>query len=101
MHITFINMSSKWQELKELYIEDHLSKKLQRPDMRLNSLKKVEEMLLISVPAIIKNPYDLRRIGKNMLLEKLEEHKGVSLNGTEKSVVNGLYTLLPELERIR
>lgn len=93
-------MNSKWQQLKKMYIEDHLSKNLERPDMQLNALKKVEQMLLISVPAVIRNPYDFRRYGKNMLLEKLEEQKNAPLNSTEKTVVNGLFRFLTELEKI-
>ena len=79
-----------WAELKRLYLDDHLSKGLKRPEIRINALNKIEKLIKGNFPEIIENPVLLVSFDKKEFLEKLDECKGSPLNSAEKSVTTGL-----------
>jgi len=79
-----------WEDLKNLYIIDHRSKPLKKPEIRLNALSNIEKLLNKHFPEIIENPIRLIELEKQYLIEKLSMHKGSQLNSAEKSVITGL-----------
>jgi hypothetical protein len=79
-----------WENLKKLYIDDHCSKDLKQPGIRLNALSSIEKLLHKYFPDIIENPEKLTTTDKQEFMERLARHKGIDLNSAEKSVINGL-----------
>ena len=84
-----------WNELKANYIKGHLAKPLMSPKTRLNAFDRIEKLIIAHFPDIIIKPEMLRNIPKSVFKGKLAKYKesGV-LNGSEESVINGIYRLL-------
>lgn len=85
-----------WEELKALYIKEHLAKPLKNHQIRLNALDGIEKLLTNHFPGIIENPEGLINMDKKDLFEKLAFHKGKPLNSAEKSVLNELIRLMKQ-----
>lgn len=90
-------MSLKWENLKNLYKKDHLSKGLKKPGIRLNALENIDRLMKAAFPEVIASPEKLNQITKARLSNKLEDEKGYALNSAEKSVITGLYKFLPQM----
>jgi hypothetical protein len=84
-----------WEELKRTYIENHLSKNLSAPKIRLNALNKLEVIFKLHFREIIKDPHNLLKHNKDDFKLKVSKYKeNGRLNGAEESVINGLYKFL-------
>ena len=80
-----------WQQAKETYIKDHLSKSLEQPERRLNALKAIEKTFQENFPELLNDKNVFQNIKKMYFLKLYECLKGSSLSGAEKSVISGLY----------
>lgn len=87
-------MSQDWKKLTDAYTENHLSLGLSAPKIRLNALRRIEELLKRNMPEVIDNPTLLFSLDKSTFKYEIKEFKGIDLNGAEKSVINGLYNFL-------
>lgn len=76
---------------KQLYIADHLSKKLTEPDRRLNALKAIEKVINLKNPGLLNGVALYEKFDKNGFAEQYEIWKGLPLSGAEKSVIIGLF----------
>lgn len=82
---------ANWKEAKKKYIAAHLAKKLADHSVRLNALKKIEQVFAeqFSQPLLDENLFT--NISKPYLTKLYECLKGSRLNGAEQSVFTGLY----------
>lgn len=87
-------MSRDWEKLTDAYTGNHLSLGLSAPNIRLNALRRIEELLKRKMPEVIDNPTLLLSLEKSTFKKEIEDFKGIELNGAEKSVINGLYNFL-------
>jgi len=90
-----------WENLKKLYIDDHCSKGLKQPGIRLKALTSVEKLLKNCYPEIIRNPHILKLLDKQEFLEGLARYKGGNLSSAEKSVINGLIKFLKNVDDLK
>ncbi len=84
-----------WNEIKSIYTNDHLAKPLVSPATRLNAFNRIEDIVKVHFKHIFNNPALLKELSKKEFKSQLSQFKtsGV-LNGSEESVVNGIYKLL-------
>ncbi|PCI92800.1 MAG: hypothetical protein COB15_17295 [Flavobacteriales bacterium] len=82
-----------WTKIKKSIQIDLLSKDLEKPNIRLNSLERVEKLLTLKNPNLIKNPkVEFRLIDKNELKESLSTWKeSGKISGSESSIINEIY----------
>lgn len=80
-----------WQQAKEAYVNYHLSKTIEQPERRLNALVAIEKVFSEQFPELFEDEEVFINIKKMYLLKLYECLKGTSINGAEKSVINGLY----------
>jgi hypothetical protein len=80
-----------WQQAKEAFIKDHLSKSLEQPERRLNALKAIEKIFQGKFPELLNDKNVFDNFKKMYFLKLYECLKGRSLSSAEKSVINGLY----------
>lgn len=80
-----------WMQATNGYIKDHLSKKLEQPERRLNALIAIEKIFREKFPELLKDEDVFINISKMYFLKLYECLKGSSLSSAEKSVINGLY----------
>lgn len=78
---------------KQLYIADHLSKKLLQPERRLNALSAIERIIQANSPEILQSDNLFKKFDKNGFLKQYHEWKGKPLSGAEKSVIVGIFKL--------
>jgi hypothetical protein len=84
-----------WHELKQAYLDDHSSKALKSPKIRINALGNIENIIKAHYSEIFENPSILLKIEKNNFKEMIAKFKDNSrLNGAEESVINGFYKFL-------
>jgi hypothetical protein len=76
---------------KQLYIDDHLSKKLTEPERRLNALKAIEKVINVKNPGLLNGVGLFEKFDKNGFAKQYEVWKGLPLSGAEKSVITGLF----------
>ena len=80
-----------WQETTQAYIEDHLSKPLKAPNIRLGALKNIENAIKNKNTELLKSDTIFMKFTKEAFLDFYKSLKGTHLNSAEKSVINGLY----------
>lgn len=84
-----------WQELKKAYLDDHSSKALKSPKIRINALSNIENIIKAHHSEIFEKPSLLLNIEKNNFKEMIAKFKDNGrLNGAEESVINGFYKFL-------
>jgi len=86
-----------WTKLKNLYVKDHQSKDLVSPQTRLYAVESLERLFKVHFSHIINQPKILKQIQKEQFMAEVQLKKGSNLNGSEESVINGLYKFLNEL----
>jgi hypothetical protein len=87
-----------WEDLKRLYIDDHCSKDLKKPGIRLNALSSVDTLLNKNFPEIIDNPEILITLDKQEFMVRLAKYKEGKLSSAEKSVITGLMKFLNKVD---
>ncbi len=80
-----------WNQAKESYIKDHLSKPLKTPNIRLNALKNIEETITHNNYKLLMQDDIFKKFTKETLLDYYLKLKGKPLNSAEQSVIHGLY----------
>jgi len=80
-----------WQEAKQAFIKEHLSKSLKAPNIRLSVLTKIENAIQTEEPEYLMRDNIFKKFEKNAFLDFYASLKGTHLNSAEKSVINGLY----------
>lgn len=80
-----------FQEAKQTYIKDHLSKPLKAPNIRLSALTKIENAIQTAEPEYLMRDNIFKKFDKNAFLDFYASLKGTHLNSAEKSVINGVY----------
>ena len=83
----------KWQEIKKSIQDDLLSRNLKNPNIRLNALKRLEQLFKIHFPEFIENPkQSFNAIDKNELKKKLSVYKdNDKITSSESSIINEIY----------
>lgn len=83
----------KWLEIKNSIRQDLNSRGLSNPNIRLNALDNLEEILKRHFSEFIQNPKEnFGKIDKNELKEKMAKFKSNGkLNSAESSVINEIY----------
>jgi hypothetical protein len=83
----------KWLEIKKSIRDDLNSRGLSNPNIRLNALDNIEDILKRHFPEFIQNPQEnFQKINKNEFKEKIAKFKSNgNLNSAESSVVNEIY----------
>jgi len=82
-----------WLDIKNSIRNDLKSRGLSNPNIRLNALDNLEEILKRHFPEYIQNPDEkFGKIDKNHLKAKIAKHKpNGKLNSAESSVINEIY----------
>jgi|JRYI01.1.fsa_nt_gb hypothetical protein len=82
-----------WLEIKNSIRHDLTSRGLSNPNIRLNALDNIEEILKSHFPEFIQNPKEnFRKTDKNELKEKMAKFKSNGkLNSAESSIINEIY----------
>lgn len=80
-----------WKHTKEAYIKDHLSKPLESPSTRLNALNNIEEAITRYNYKLLDEDTVFRKYSKESFMDFYMSLKGKPMNGSEKSVINGLF----------
>jgi hypothetical protein len=82
-----------WLEIKNSIRKDLNSRGLSNPNIRLNALDNLEEILKKHFPEYIQNPQvKFKEIDKNELKTKIAKFKSNGkLNSAESSVINEIY----------
>lgn len=84
-----------WLELKNNYIKNHYSKMLTHPDIHVNALLEMEEILSSHYPDIINDPGNIKKYSKEGFTEMIRRQKPTSeINEVDKEVIDGLYEVL-------
>ena len=81
-----------WIELKSKVIQSLKERGLSNPNIRINALNNLEQLIKTHFPNIYKNPSSLLQIDRKEFIKRLSEHK--KLNSAEKSVIKNLYDFL-------
>lgn len=83
----------KWLQIKESIKEDLYNRNLSNPNIRLNALEKIEEILKKHFPEYIQQPYEhFSKIDKVKFRSKIALFKSNGkLNSAEKSIINEIY----------
>lgn len=83
----------KWSELKQSIVTSLQSRDLKNPNIRINALDRVEDLIKSSRPDLIKDPKNgFNSIDKDELKEQLSLLKdNGKLNSAEKSIINEIY----------
>jgi len=85
-----------WIELKSKVIQSLKERGLSNPNIRINALNNLEQLIKTHFPNIYKNPSSLLQIDRKEFIKRLSEHK--KLNSAEKSVIKNLYDFLSNAE---
>ena len=85
-----------WIELKSKVKKLLLDRDLAKPNIRLNALEKLEQLIKSNFSQIYKNPVLLLQIEKEEFKNKLMKYK--KLNSAESSVVNNFYQILSNIQ---
>lgn len=82
-----------WLEIKTSISESLLSRGLKEPNIRLNSLNRIENILRNNFPDYIDNPNEnFSKIEKNDFKRELSKFKETKkLNSAESSIINEIY----------
>jgi hypothetical protein len=82
-----------WLEIKNSIRNDLISRELSNPNIRLNALDNLEEILKRHFPEFIKTPQEkFGKMDKNELKAKMAKFKSNGkLNSAESSVINEIY----------
>lgn len=82
-----------WSEIKNSIRQDLNSRGLSNPNIRLNALDNLENILKQHFPEFIQNPREsFRKIDKSDLKEKMSKFKSNGkLNSAESSILNEIY----------
>lgn len=82
-----------WLEIKKSIKQDLNSRGLKNPNIRLNALDNLEDILKRYFPDFIKNPKEeFGKIDKKELKAKIAKYKSnMKLNSAESSVINEIY----------
>lgn len=78
-----------WKKIKKSIKSQLLSRNLTNPNIRLNALESIENLMDKS---LLSNPIRLLSIPKKTLKENLAKNK--KLNGAETSIINHIYDVL-------
>ena len=83
----------KWFEIKSSIKNDLMTRGLSNPNIRLNALDNLEEILKQNFPEYINNPTEkFGKIAKNDLKKKISKFKSnQKLNSAESSIINEIY----------
>lgn len=82
---------SSFDQAKAAYLLDHNAKSLAKPQLRINALSAIENCFIEKFPEALKDQRLFDNISKPYFSKLYECLKGRSLNGSESSVINGLY----------
>ena len=82
-----------WKTIKTSIQKDLLSRNLKNPNIRLNALERIEELLKTNYPKLIENPtIEFKLIEKSELKEKLSVFKkSGEISSSESSIINEIY----------
>lgn len=82
-----------WEAIKKSIQDDLNSRNLKNPNIRLNALDRIENLLKIHYPELINNPkIEFNLIDKKELKEKLGVYKDQNkINSAESSIINEIY----------
>ena len=80
-----------WKEAKLVYLNDHLSKPLKVPDIRLRSLDYIESALKNFSPGLLETNELFTKFSKTECYDLYAKLKGRRINSADKSVIHGLY----------
>lgn len=80
-----------WKQAREIYIKDHMAKNLADHSIRLNALKRIEEIFSEKFSEPLYDKEVFQNVSKTYLMKLYECLKGYRLNSAEKSVFTGLY----------
>ncbi|MBL0147113.1 MAG: hypothetical protein IPP48_16780 [Chitinophagaceae bacterium] len=80
-----------WKEAKLAYLNDHLSKPLKAPDIRLRSLDYIESAVKNKYPELLEGDKIFTKFKKVEFEELYAQLKGRRINSADKSVIHGLY----------
>jgi hypothetical protein len=83
----------KWLEIKSSIKNDLKTRGLSNPNIRLNALDNLEEILKRNFPEYLVNPTEkFGKIDKDDLKEKISKFKSNrKLNSAESSIINEIY----------
>lgn len=83
----------EWLEIKKSIRDDLNSRGLSNPNIRLNALDNIEDILKRHFPEFIQNPQEhFQKVDKSELKEKIAKYKSNgNLNSAESSVINEIY----------
>jgi len=81
-----------WLEIKNSIRESLNSRGLANPNIRINALNRIEEILKRHYPKFIQNPQEeFGGMGKSEFKALIGKCKNADLNGAEHSVINEIY----------
>lgn len=82
-----------WLEIKKSIRESLMKRGLSDPNIRLNALDNIEDILRRRFPEYLQNPNEaFGKTDKKLLQESIAKYKpNGKLNGAEKSVINEIY----------
>ncbi|MFW5872111.1 MAG: hypothetical protein ACOCUT_03305 [bacterium] len=76
---------------RNAYLSDHLSKKLEQPNRRINALSAIESSVKKNEPELLSASNLFANHTRQSFSALYENWKGSSLSGAEKSVIKGLF----------
>ena len=81
-----------WEEVRDMYIADHVEKDLKQQERRPNSIKVIEKIFKREIPQIMHTSRYLTWMGKYRIGEVVKSSKkSKTLSGADESVLNGLF----------
>jgi hypothetical protein len=81
-----------WLEIKNSIRESLNSRGLANPNIRINALNRIEEILKRHYPKFIQNPQEeFGRMKKSEFKALIEKCKNADFSGAESSVINEIY----------
>jgi hypothetical protein len=80
-----------WNEAKLAYLNDHMSKPLKFPDIRLRSLNYIESAIKNSHPELLEGDKIFSSFSKTEFGDFYAKLKGRRINSADKSVIHGLF----------
>jgi RNA-directed DNA polymerase len=84
-----------WENVKGLYVTNHLAKPLVQPSRRLNSLNRIENILRNNYPHLLVTPKDIVMHSKEEFGEMIRKNKAsLKLSQADESVIEGLFLIL-------
>ncbi len=78
-------------DAKNAYLSDHLGKKLEQPNRRINALNAIERFVKKNEPDLLTASKLFTNHTRQTFSMLYEKWKGSSLSGAEKSVIKGLF----------